>query len=95
MSVSLLEQETVIVWNRDEPTATVNTYEPALIRKLDAMHRIDQSVQVLRRGQGWSEYKIPKKWVKVLKPRQLTDEQREILRDRGKALAAKMKEAQP
>ena len=94
MGVSLIEQETVIVWNRAEATANVNTYEPALIRKLDALRKIDQSVQVIRRGEGWAEYKIPKRWVKVLKPRELTDEQREKLRDRGKALATRMKEEQ-
>ena len=90
MSLSLVEQETVILWNREEPTAMVNTYDPALIRKLDAMSRIDPAVAVYRRGDNWAEYRIPKKWVKVVKPRYVSEEKREELRARGKAWAEKM-----
>lgn len=91
MSFTLLEQETVIVYNRAEAEATVNTYDPALIRKLDAMRRIDTAVQVLQRGKDWSVYKLPKKWVKVLRPRQYTDEQRANLSARAKAMTQKRK----
>ena len=91
MSLSFLEQETVILWNRAEDTATVNTYEPSLIRKLDAMCRIDQCVQQTQSGKDWAVYKIPKKYVKVLRPRQYTDEKRAELIARGKALQEKYK----
>ena len=92
MSLSLVEQETVILWNREEPTAMVNTYDPALIRKLDAMSRIDPAVVVYRRGDNWAEYRIPKKWVKVVKPRQLSEEKLEELRERAKTLSQRRKE---
>lgn len=91
MSLSFLEQETVIVYNRAETEATVNTYDPALIRKLDAMSRIDQCVQQTQRGKDWAVYKIPKKYVKVVRPRQYTDEKRAELIARGKALQEKYK----
>lgn len=92
MSLSFLEQETVILWNRAEDTATVNTYEPSLIRKLDAMCQIDTAVAVLRRGDNWAVYKLPKKYVKVLRPRQYTEETLDKIRARAKALAEKRKE---
>lgn len=92
MSLSFLEQETVILWNRAEDTATVNTYEPSLIRKLDAMCRIDTAVAVLRRGDNWAVYKLPKRYVKVLRPRQYTEETLDKIRARAKALSNKRKE---
>lgn len=92
MSLSFLEQETVIIWNRAETTATVNTYEPSLIRKLDAMSRIDTCISLLRRGDTWAEYRIPKKYVKVLRPRQYTEEQRAEFSARAKAMNEKRKE---
>ena len=37
MSISLLEQETIILFNRAEGEAEVFTYEPTLKRRLDDM----------------------------------------------------------
>lgn len=90
MSLSFLEQETVIIWNREEDTATVNTYEPSLIRKLDALCETDRNVVRIQSGDKWAVYRIPKKWAKVQKPRTLSEEKLEELRARGKAWAEKM-----
>lgn len=73
MSLPKIEQETVIIYNREEPTATVNTYEPSLIRKLDELCQKSACFTVVSRGKGWGLYKIPRKQIKIVKPRYDTD----------------------
>lgn len=40
---------------------------------------------MLRRGDDWAEYSLPKKWIKVGFPRQLSDEQRAEMANRMRA----------
>lgn len=42
-------------------------------------------IKVVRRGDDWAEYSLPKKWIKVGFPRQLSDEQRAEMANRMKA----------
>lgn len=85
MSVTRYEQETIINYNQEEKTASVYTHDPSLMRKLDAAIENGETVILKREGDGWKEYEIPKKFVKVRFPRKLSDEQREemALRMRG------------
>ena len=73
MSLPKIEQETVIIYNRAETEATVNTSDPALIRKLDELCQKSASFTVVSRGKGWGIYKIPRKQIKIVKPRYDTD----------------------
>lgn len=76
------ERETVIVFNElPEEPATVFTYNPALIRKLDALtEERAEEVQCTRaesiNGVQLREYTLPKKWVKINPSRILTEEER-------------------
>lgn len=90
MSLSYVEQETIINFNEGEKRASVYTCNPALKRKLTELAESrPEDCKLLREypdGIG-VEYQIPKKWVKVIPNRILTDEQRAVLSERGKAMA--------
>lgn len=78
---SLEERETVICFNELDSSAEVFTYNPALIRKLDALtdDRPDE-VTCMRaesiNGVGLRQYTVPKKWVKVNASRIVPEEER-------------------
>lgn len=73
------EQETIITFNENDPTASVYTMNRALIRKLDGLTvtRANEARRVKTYPDGAQEYEVPKKWVKVSPPRILSDAQRE------------------
>lgn len=76
------ERETVIVFNElPEEPATVFTYNPALIRKLDALTDSRPAEVSCTRAEAVNgvqlrEYTIPKRWIKVNPSRILTEEEK-------------------
>lgn len=76
---SRYEQETIINYNQAERTASVYTHDPVLIRKLDLILAKSQEITCEKRGQVWAEYIIPKRWIKVRSPRNISEEKREEL----------------
>lgn len=88
MSISRLEQETIINFNESEPLATIYTHNGALKRKLAKLAE-ERPAEVRRSRsfpEGAEEYTIPKRWVKVNASRILTDEERERLAKRAKSI---------
>ena len=79
------EQETIINYNNEEKTASIFTYDRSLIRKLDKRLPDYPDITVVHRGEDWAEYSLPKKWLKVGFPRQLSDEQRAEMANRMRA----------
>lgn len=79
------EQETIINYNNEEKTASIFTYDKSLIRKLDKRLSEYPDIKVVRRGDDWAEYSLPKQWIKVGFPRQLSDEQRAEMANRMRA----------
>lgn len=79
MSISRLEQETIINFNEAEPTASIYTHNGALKRKLAKLAaERPADVQHSRSfPEGAEEYTVPKRWVKVNASRILSDAQRE------------------
>lgn len=78
MSISRLEQETIINFNESEPLATIYTHNGALKRKLAKLAE-ERPAEVRRSRsfpEGAEEYTIPKRWVKVNASRILTTEQK-------------------
>ena len=59
--------------------ATCFTHDKSLIRKLDNLIEKGEAITVVREGEGWREYRLPKKCIKVRFPRKLSEEQREKL----------------
>ena len=89
MKLTKYEQETISNYNQEEKTASCFTYDRALIRKLDEFVRNGEAITVVREGDGWKEYKFPKKCVKVRFPRKLSDEQRREMAERMKRTVRK------
>ena len=87
------EKETVITYNNEEQIAQVFTYHRALQNKLNKLLNINPDISVLRQGDEWTEYIVPKSWIKVSPPRQVnyTDEQRAAMAER--LAAARNKDA--
>lgn len=78
------EKETIINYNNEESTAQVFTYHRALQNKLNKLIGVNPDISVLRRGDEWAEYIVPKAWIKVSPPRQVnyTDDQRAAMAER-------------
>ena len=78
------EKETIINYNNEESIAQVFTYHRALQNKLNKLIGVNPDISVLRRGDEWTEYIVPKTWIKVSPPRQVnyTDEQRTAMAER-------------
>lgn len=84
------ERETIINYNNAEDTANVFTLNQSMRRKMLLLaEQYPDDVKIIRQAEDMVELTIPKKWVKVSPPRQLTDEQRAELVERGRQLAAK------
>ena len=89
MNLTKYEQETIINYNNDEKTASIFTYDKSLIRKLDKRLAEMPDMKLIRRGEDFAEYSLPKKWIKVAFPRQYSDEQRAEMAERMKAAREK------
>lgn len=80
MNLTRYEQEVVINLNADEDMATVYSANPAWIRKMDALVREFPDVFRIKR---WTEvsktYEVPKKYIRIGKPRELSSAQKENL----------------
>lgn len=83
MSLTLYEQETIILFNEAEKTASVYTHNRALIRKLEKLAEDRPDDCRLKRKDPENraaEYIVPKKWIKINAPRQLSEEEKARLR---------------
>lgn len=89
MNLTKYEQETIINYNNEEKTASIFTYDKSLIRKLDKRLAEMSDMKLIRRGEDFAEYSLPKKWIKVAFPRQYSDEQRAEMAKRMKAAREK------
>lgn len=89
MNLTKYEQETIINYNNEEKTASFFTYDKSLIRKLDKRLAEMSDMKLIRRGEDFAEYSLPKKWIKVAFPRQYSDEQRAEMAERMKAAREK------
>lgn len=83
------EQETIINFNEGEETMSVYTHNRALRRKLEQLAQDRPEECRLYRVTHWNEaveYYVPKSWVHIYPPRQISEEQRA-------AMAARLKKA--
>lgn len=83
MSLTLYEQETIILFNEAEKTASVYTHNRAFLRKLEKLAEDRPDDCRLKRKDPENraaEYIVPKKWIKINAPRQLSEEEKARLR---------------
>lgn len=73
------EQETIVIFNEEEPQASVYTYNRSLKKNLHQLsEKFPQNVTLEREdGRGGETFLIPKKWIKVRAPRIVSEEERE------------------
>ena len=76
MHLTQYEKETIILFNEAEDTATCDTCNPTLIRKLDGFCLESTEISLVREDEHGKTYKFPKRWVKVRMPMKLSEEQR-------------------
>lgn len=81
MKLTKAEQETIILFNEAEQTASVYTHNTALMHHLERLCRSHpaQVCQTERGGHGGATYLLPKKWVKLTPPRTLSPAQAQVL----------------
>lgn len=87
MNLTNYERETILNFNEGENTASVYTHSRALRRKLDKLSADrPEECRLVKTSHGGeaTEYCIPKKWVKISPPRQISQAQREKMRERAK-----------
>jgi len=77
---SAVERETIILYNEAEATAEIETHNPAMKRRLEALQRgRPEEIAHTRHDSYADTYVFPKKWIKIVPPRGATDKQREHL----------------
>lgn len=84
--LSRYEQETIVNFNEEEPTATVYTYNKSFQRKLQVLsEKFLKDVRLIADDQhGGVTYIIPKKWIKINPPRVMSEDQRQRQAERLK-----------
>lgn len=84
MRLTKYEQETIINFNEEEKTASVFTHNSSLIRRLAEFAEKSSDCSLRRSGEGWAEYQIPKRWVRINMPRQYSEEQKQQMAERAR-----------
>ena len=75
-----VERETIILFNEAEETAEIEVYSPVMKRRLEAIRRErPEDISLIQCGEYADVYVFPKKWVKIVPPRRLSEKQREQL----------------
>lgn len=83
MKLTPYERETIINFNEADKTAGVYTHNASLRRRLDQLQKTrSDEITVVRSGEDYTEYIVPRKWIKVSPPRQTSEEAKERARQR-------------
>lgn len=76
---SLEEQETTINYDRSDDMARIYTADPMMMRKLDKIAAENAALAMKSQDEIGRWYECPKSWIKVQKPRQVSQETRDRL----------------
>ncbi len=79
--LSLLEQETIFLMNEQEKTAIIFTYNKAYQKKLEELcKRYPEKVILQQQNKdGAFTYIVPKNWLKIYPPRQISEKRKQTL----------------
>ena len=87
---SAFERETIINFNNAEKTASYYTLNYGKRQMLlELANEYPDDVKIIAQREDMVEATLPKSWIKVRPPRKMTEEERQKLVERGRALAAK------
>ena len=82
MKMTRYEQETIINFNAEEKMATLYTRDPAVMRKVDALViEYPDTFKCIGETDIDKTYEMPKSAVTYRKPRRITDERRDQMRE--------------
>lgn len=80
-----VEQETIILFNVAEPDAKVYTRDKTVMRKLDALvAEFPEIYKCIKVTDIDKTYSMPKEYVSYRKPRRISEERREQVREQMK-----------
>lgn len=82
--LSKLEKETIIIFNEEEPTAIIGTYNEKLKRRLRDFESSSNDCSLVKSNEGYVEYTVPKKWIKVNMPKRYSEEQKQKMAERAR-----------
>ncbi len=79
--LSLLEQETIFIMNEKEKNATIFTYNRAYQKKLEELCKSypNKVIYEKENSDGAVTYTLPKKWLKIIPPRQPSEKRKQTL----------------
>ncbi len=81
MKLNKFERETIISFNEAEATATIYTHNAALVNKLEKIRQNNPLIIEVAQDEHSRTYNLPKAWIKVRPPRNISDEQRDRMRE--------------
>lgn len=87
MKLTRYEQETIINFNAQDQMATLYTRNPAIMRKVDALViEYPDTFKCIGKTDIDKTYEMPKSVVTYRKPKRISDERREQIREQMKAM---------
>ena len=87
MKLTRYEQETIINFNAGDQTATLYTRDPAVMRKVDALViEYPDTYKCIGETDIDKTYEMPKSFVSYRKPRRISDERKEQIREQMKTI---------
>ena len=82
MKLTRYEQETIINFSADDQTATLYTRDPVVMRQLDALvTEYPDIFKCIGETDIDKTYEMPKSFVSYRKPRRISDERRQQMRN--------------
>ena len=78
-----------MIYNNSEQFVIVSTYDKSLIRKINKKMAERPEIKLVKQSEGFAEYSLPKKWVKIRPPKQYSEEQRAKMKERMKNIRNK------
>ena len=84
MNLSRYEKETVIIFNEEENTAIIGTYNERLKKRLSEFSSKSNDCCLVKEDDGYSKYQFPKSWIKINMPRQYSEEQLQKMAERAR-----------
>lgn len=85
MSYTLIEQETNINFNAESDQCVIYTAYYPMIRKLEKlMEQYPDEVKLVRKTDDDIQVELPKKWIRIKPPREMSEEQRQKCAERAR-----------
>lgn len=93
MKLEKIEQETILLYNNAEKEANVYSCNEDVKKQVRQLAKdFPEQVKIKRDDEIAIDAVVPKKWIKIVPPRKLSDEQRKAAAERMKSVRLRRKE---